>query len=175
MKKEKTFRAKKKRDLYKVFLKTKLIKPSTMGGFFNGEEPEMKRIKINEIDNRVHGKPYLFLVETSVNKIPEAIEEYDPAMFICFNVLRQEYEVHSLSNRGDTHAMSIPWDTLDQRVIELVWRRDQKKHSLKEIIRDIDRHNEEIEERRQRDRRNELNAIARDQRGVFKKFAEEFC
>lgn len=133
----------------------------------------MKRTKINEIEQRLHGKPYLFLVETSVNKIPEAIEEYDPAMFICFNSLNQAYEIHSLSNRGDTHAMSIPWETLDQRVINLVWRRDQKKHSLKDIIRDIDRHNDEIEERRQRQRRSDINAAARETRSVFKRFAEE--
>lgn len=133
----------------------------------------MKRTKINEIEHRLHGKPYLSLVETSVNKTPESLEDYDPAMFICFNSLNQEYEVHSLSNMGDTHAMSIPWDTLDQRVIELVWRRDQKKHSLKEIIADIDRHNEEIEERRKRQRSNDINAAARETRSVFKRFAEE--
>jgi len=133
----------------------------------------MKRSKLNDITYRLQSKPFLMLVETSVNRIPEAIEDYDPNMFICFNTLDQSYEVHSLRNKGDTHAMSIPWSVLDQRVIELVWRRDQNKHSLKEIMRDIDRHNKAIDERRDRQRHSDINAAARETRTVFKRYAEE--
>jgi hypothetical protein len=134
----------------------------------------MKRSKLNEITYRLQGKPFLMLVETSANSVPEAIDEYDPNMFICFNRLNHSYEVHSLANKGDTHTMSIPWETLDQRVIELVWRKDQKKHSLKSIIADMERHNREIDERRDRNRKNEIYSIASETRTVFKRYAEEY-
>jgi len=134
----------------------------------------MNRTKINEIFDRIRPKQYLTLVETSVCKIPEAIEKYDPSMFICFNYKSQQYEVHSLRNLGfDTKAMSIPWDELDQRTLELVAQRDQNRRPLKEIIKEIDDYNQAIEDARERQRANDINSIARDQRGVFKRFAEE--
>ena len=133
----------------------------------------MKRKKLNEITDRLRDKPYLSLVETSVCKIPEALEQYDPAMFICFNNIAQKYTVHSLVNKGDTHCLSIPWEELDQRTLELVAQRDQNRRPLKEIIREIDEYNQAIDDARDRKRRNDINSIARDQRGVFKRFAEE--
>ena len=118
---------------------------------------------------------YLSLVETSVLKrIPERLEEYDPNMFICYNSLIPEYQVHSLRNReGNTFALSIPWPDLDQRTLELVSRRDQNRRPLKDIVREIDEHNEAIDKAKDRKRSNDLNAIARETRSVFKRFAEE--
>jgi hypothetical protein len=134
----------------------------------------MNRIKLNEITDRLEGKPYLSLVETSVLKIPERLEEYDPNMFICFNSIIQEYAVHSLRNReGNTHALSIPWPELDHRVLDFVAMRDQNRRPLKEILREIDQHNEAIDIRKDKQRHNDLNAIAREVRPVFKRFAEE--
>lgn len=133
----------------------------------------MKLTKLNEIHDRLQGKSFLFLVETSIYHIPERLEEYDPNMFICFNSLIQEYEVHSLRNKGDTHALSIPWAELDQRTLDFVADRDQNRRPLKDIIREIDKRNEEREKRREKYRRSEINSIAREVRPIFKRFAEE--
>jgi len=134
----------------------------------------MNGTKQNEITDRLRGKHYLSLVETSVLKIPERLEEYDPNMFICYNSLIPEYQVHSLRNReGNTFALSIPWPDLDQRTLELVSRRDQNRRPLKDIVREIDEHNEAIDKAKDRKRSNDLNAIARETRSVFKRFAEE--
>lgn len=134
----------------------------------------MNKSKLREIHDRISGKPYLHVLETNPYGIPERLEEYDPNMFICFNSLLQEYQVHSLGNKEkNTFALSVPWKELDSRILDYVASRDQNKRPLKEIIREIDRRNEEREERNIRHRRSELNAIARETRTIFKRFADE--
>lgn len=137
------------------------------------EVDSLNSSKLTDIEARIYDKPYLHLAETSVLSIPERLEQYDPNMFICFNCLLQEYEVHSLRNRGDTHSLSIPWPDLDQRTLDLVARRDLNRRPLRAIIKEIDDHNDAIERDRQRQRSRDLNAIAREVRPIFRDFAEE--
>ncbi|HBC94475.1 MAG TPA: hypothetical protein DCZ10_16635 [Pelotomaculum sp.] len=131
----------------------------------------MNNQRYNEITDRIRGKPFLLLIETSATSIPERLEEYDPNMFICFNSLLQEYEVHSLRNReGDTFALSIPYSVLDTRLLDLVAKRDQNRRSLKAILREIERHNEAIDKAKDRRRKDELHMIAKDSANrLFKK------
>ena len=131
----------------------------------------MNTTKLNEITDRLQGRSFLLPVETSVLNIPERLEEYDPNMFICFNSKTQGYEVHSLRNReGNTYALNIPWPELDSRVLKLVSRRDQNRRPLKEIIQEIDEHNETLERQKQATRDNELSGMARETANhLFKK------
>lgn len=127
----------------------------------------------NEIYDRLLRKPYLLVLETSLTQIPERVAEYDPNMFVCFNHLLGEFEVHSLRNKGDTHALSIPYPELDNRTLQLIAMRDQNRRSFKEIMREINLKNEKLVETKKRHRRSDINAIAREVRPVFKRFANE--
>lgn len=126
-----------------------------------------------EIKRRLWGKHYLRVLETSAYQIPERLYEYDPDLFVVFNIRSQKYEIHSLANKGNTHCVTVPWDQLDVRAIELFAKGDQRRRSFKEIIREIDEYNEKLERRHEKYRRDELNAMAREVRPVFKRLAEE--
>lgn len=131
----------------------------------------MNWLKRAEIEDRIRGKSYLRVIETSAQRIPERLHEYDPKMFICYNSLLGEYEVHSLRNReGDTFALSIPYRTLDTRLLDLVARRDQNRRPLKAILREIEEHNAAIDRAKEKRRQDELHMIAKDSANrLFKK------
>jgi hypothetical protein len=124
-----------------------------------------------EIEYRISDKPYLRVVETSAFKIPERLEEYDENMFICFNYLNNEFEVHSLRNRErNTFALSVPFPELDHNLLDLVAMRDQNRRPLKEILREIEQKNEAIDRAKEKRRQDELHMIAKDSANrLFKK------
>ena len=131
----------------------------------------MKQLKRAEVNDRIRDKPYLEVIETSVNGIPERLAEYDPVMFICYNSLLNEYEVHSLRNReGNPFTLSVPYPSLDVRLLNLVARRDQNRRPLKAILHEIERHNAAIGRAKERQRQDELHCIAKDSANrLFKK------
>jgi len=131
----------------------------------------MNWIKRADIDNRIQGKSYLRVIESSVLSIPERLEEYDPQMFVCFNSLLGEYEVHSLRNRErDTFALSIPYSVLDTRLLDRVAQRDQNRRPLKVILREIEERNEAIDKAKQKRRDDELHCMAKESANhLFKK------
>ena len=126
-----------------------------------------------EIEDRLRGKPYLMLIETSVHDVPERVKEHDPDMFVVWNSMKKRYEIHSLANIGDTFGMHVPFECLDYRTVFAVKKSDQKIRSVKEILREMDEHNERLTAQNEKDRRNEVNAMARELRPVFKKVAWE--
>lgn len=76
--------------------------------------------------------------------IKERLREIDDSYYIVYNLCRGMYEVHS-SEQNDSFCFSIPFDTLDERTLELarktrVARRDQ-------LIAEMDRENELLQER----------------------------
>ena len=101
------------------------------------------------------------------------LEEIDFNLFVCLNTITQNFEVHSLANRGSTYCFAVPYNELDSRIIEIFQRSNLKTRNVKEIIRQMDRENEELELRREKHRRSETNAWAREYRSMFKKAAEE--
>lgn len=131
----------------------------------------MNWLKRAEIEDRISGKSYLRVIETSALSIPERLHEYDPNMFICFNYLNNEFEVHSLRNRErNTFALSVPFPELDHNLLDLVAMRDQNRRPLKEILREIEQKNEAIDRARERNRDDELHMIAKDSANrLFKK------
>lgn len=133
----------------------------------------MRRGKRSEIYDRTSSKPYLHVIETSTTSIPERLEELDSDLFVCFNSKTQRFEVHSLANRGTTFCFSVPYDELDARIIEIFQRSNLKNRSVKEIIREMDKENEEREKRNEAHRRSDINAWGREHRSMFKKAADE--
>lgn len=119
-------------------------------------------------------KPYLRLLGSSLFYIPERVSEYDENLFVVHNLRRDRYEVHSLANKGDTFALHFPYKgEPDARLLTIIYQNDLRHKSLKQIVYEIDRHNEELEKRNENYRRSEINAWAKETRNLFKKFAEE--
>lgn len=125
------------------------------------------------IFDRLRNRPFLELVETSVCKIPEYIQFLDPDVFMVFNNKAHRYEVHSLANRGLTFLYAVPWDVLDERTIEMFRKSNLKNRNIRDIVREIDEHNEKAERSNESYRRSETKAWAADNRSRFKKLAEE--
>lgn len=132
-----------------------------------------KRQRKLEIESRLCGKYHLIVLESSLLHIPERLLEYDSDLFIIFNTKTQKFEVHSLANQGNTHCLTVPYEELDDRAINMFAKYDQRRRSFKAIIREIDRENEVMGKREAKNRRSELNAMAREVRPAFKKLAEE--
>ena len=130
-------------------------------------------IEMEEKRKRLAHLPHLLLEYTNVCQIPERLEEYDPNFFLVFNCVTQKHEVHCLGNLGSSYCFTVPFEEVDSRTLNMVERNDLKKKRLKDIIHDIDSHNEKVERQIAERRREELRYFAIDNRSVFKRFAEE--
>lgn len=130
-------------------------------------------VDIEDKYRRLVGLPHLLLEFTSICKIPERLEEYDPNFFMVFNCVSQKHEIHCLGNIGNTYCFTVPFEEIDSRILDMVEKNDLKKKRLKDIIHDMDKHNDALERRMAEKRRQEVKEFALDNRSVFKKLAEE--
>ncbi len=125
----------------------------------------------SKIYDRLIGKPHLIPMETNVYHIPERLKQYDPRLFVVFNVKKQWFELHSLANKGNSFSLCIPYSELDARAIYLAKRNNIHIHG-KKLFREIDEHNEQVERAIKRHKKNEREAMAKDMRPLIKKLAE---
>ena len=131
------------------------------------------KMRTEQIKRRIAEKPHLFLVETSVHNIPERLAEYDPDFFLVLNVQKQQFEVHSLANLGDSFCLHIPFNELDARVLTVVRRSDARVRGHKAIFEEIDKHNEKLDKSKEKDRSNQLQGIAEEIHPMVRKLAWE--
>mgnify|MGYP001000667952 CR=1 FL=1 len=85
----------------------------------------------------------LIPIETNVYNIPERLKEIDKDYFVVFNTEAQQFEVHNLGQIGNTLALNIPYDELDNRTIDLVQK--TRIENAKKIFDEIDRQNLKLE------------------------------
>lgn len=129
--------------------------------------------KIREINYRLSGKPWLEPMLTSALKIPEQINDIDPEFFVVRNTITKQFEIHSLGNKcEDTLCIPLPYPTLDFRAV-VVTRRNNIKTRGEKIFQEIDAKNEKMQQEKHKQFRNDANAIARETRSVFAKYAWE--
>jgi len=76
--------------------------------------------------------------------IPRRMKEIDPRYFIMLNTRTQKYEVHVAGQRGTTLGCELPFDQLDARALEYVRRYSVERTD--QTIREMDRHNERLEQ-----------------------------
>lgn len=125
-----------------------------------------------EVETRLAGKPHLHPVFSHPYDIPRRLrEEVDDTLFVVWNAKAGRYEVHCLEHRPDTYAWAVPFDQLDERTVRLA-RRNSVLTRGDLIFREMDEHNERLEQSLRRQRRNEIDAWARDvAHGLFRKTA----
>jgi len=124
-----------------------------------------------EVESRLAGKPHLRPVFSHPYDIPRRLREVDDTLFVVWNCKAKRYEIHSLEHRPDTYAWSVPFDQLDARTVRLA-RRNSMLTRGDAIFREMDERNERLEKSLKRQRRNELDAWAREvAHGLFRKTA----
>ena len=85
----------------------------------------------------------LIKIETDVFFITQRIKEIDANYFINFNTKTKKFEVHHKEQFGNTFCLSVPYDALDERTLELV--RKTKIENLEKLIQKLDNENYVIE------------------------------
>ncbi len=71
------------------------------------------------------------------------IKEVDENYFIVFNKQRNVFELHNSAQRGDTFALTIPYECLDERTIFLA--RKTRKENFDKLIRQMDEQNQKLQ------------------------------
>ncbi len=125
-----------------------------------------------QIYDRLRGKTHLRPIFTSTLEIPERLREMDPNYFLVFNTKTQKYEVHNLAHKGNTYGVTIYYEELDYRTLYITRASDLRVRG-KNLFREIDEHNERLEKSNERQRRNDLRAIAGEMKPYFAKAAWE--
>lgn len=74
--------------------------------------------------------------------IIERLKEIDPNYFVVYNFDKSVYEVHNKGQSGSTYALTLPYNCLDERAIDLV--RFSRRERSEEIIKQIDNQNEQL-------------------------------
>ncbi len=80
------------------------------------------------------------LLEGDPFYIAERIKEIDENYFLVFNKKRGVFELHNSSQRSSTFALTIPYDTLDERAIFLA--RKTRRENIDKLIEEMDKENE---------------------------------
>lgn len=115
-------------------------------------------------------RPRLTPLFGSTHCIPERLYEYNSNLFLCFNNATDQFEVHSLDNKGNTYCATLPFPTLDSRTIHWVWENDIRVHGMA-IFQRIDRSEAEHKARKQREFKNWVESVALETRSMFAKDA----
>ncbi|MDD2226956.1 MAG: hypothetical protein PHH71_00010 [Clostridia bacterium] len=88
-------------------------------------------------------------VTTDVYFIAERLCEIDKNYFTVYNTATQKFEIHNREQQGNTYCLSVPFETLDCRTLELVQK--TKIENINKIIEEIDKSNIIAQQKLQRE------------------------
>jgi hypothetical protein len=95
------------------------------------------------LDRRISQRPWLEIFNNYPD-ITAELRKIDKGYFIVKNNLSKELEVHNKHNTGpETFCFTVPYPLLDARTIDYC-RRTYLPHRGREIIKNMDRHNESV-------------------------------
>jgi hypothetical protein len=100
----------------------------------------MKAIRCREGEYAESRSP----VVRSVHDIPERLKEVADSLFVMYNRDSGRYEVHDRDQDGGTLACVLPFDELDYRALEYV--RERHVARFDKLAKEIDQHNDKLEE-----------------------------
>lgn len=81
----------------------------------------------------------LINIETDVFFITQRIKDIDENYFIRFNTKTKKFEVHHKEQPGNTFCLSVPYNALDGRTLELVQK--TKIENFEKFIQQLDKEN----------------------------------
>ncbi len=86
----------------------------------------------------------LKVIENDLYDISSRLMEIDEDYYIVYNLKRGRYEVHHKKQRGGSYCLTVPYDELDARTVELV--RKTRRQNMDGLLKEIERHNAKLAE-----------------------------
>ena len=103
---------------------------------------------------------YREIIKSSVHRIPERLKQIDTKYFIVRNHQTCEFEVHHSGQAYNTLALNIPYQELDERILEKV--RSTRIEYINEILKDMDNNNEKLEIEKDRKMNEVTETVTKD-------------
>ena len=97
-----------------------------------------------------------FEIYSDCQDIIKRLKEIDKDYFVVYNLNRKTFELHNRAQEEGTFCLNLPFDTLDERTIDLTLRTQSFKRD--ELIKELDAENERLEKTRKRNILNEMEA-----------------
>lgn len=90
-------------------------------------------------------KSHLTKMTTNVYRIPERLSEIDPGYFVVRNHRKKTFEIHHSDQVDNTYCLTVPYEELDARTLELV--RKTRISNLEKLIAEMDQANQKLSEK----------------------------
>ncbi|MBO4412995.1 MAG: hypothetical protein J5779_03170 [Clostridia bacterium] len=91
----------------------------------------------------------LIEIRNDVYFILNRIKEIDKNYKIFYNTTKKHFEIHNSKQKGDSYCLTIPFKVLDERCVSLV--RKSRVENANEIFKEIDRQNEEMNRKKEKE------------------------
>ena len=88
-------------------------------------------------------KQHLTKMLTNVYLIPERLREIDSGYFVVRNHIKKTFEIHHSHQGENTYCLTVPYEELDQRTLDLVLK--TRVSNLEKLIFEMDQNNQKIE------------------------------
>lgn len=111
---------------------------------------------------QLNQKSYLIL-KSNVFNIPEQLETINKGYFVVLNRYSGKYEIHNSENKGATYCLTVPYEELDGRTIDLVLR--TRSENAAKLIAEMEANNEKLEKDRKNSFVNDIGELSKD---IFK-------
>ncbi|HHW89402.1 MAG TPA: hypothetical protein GX745_00655 [Clostridiales bacterium] len=59
-------------------------------------------------------------IDNDLYDIANRLKSIDSGYFVVYDTSRQKYEVHNSDNIGNTYCLTVPYERLDARTVDLV-------------------------------------------------------
>ncbi len=100
------------------------------------------------------------VIQSDTYFICERLKEIDNSYFIIFNFNKNKFEIHSTEQKGDTYCLTIPYNVLDERTLDLV--KKTRAINVDKLIEEIDQENEKLQSQREKNAANYLKEVMYD-------------
>lgn len=92
----------------------------------------------------------LFEIESDCLDIVRRLKEIDPTYYVVRNLDTQKFELHSRGQKPFSYCLTIPFDTLDERTLDL---------TLKTRVQNSDKLFEELERENLKQKQKAVNEV----------------
>lgn len=97
-----------------------------------------------------------FEIYSDCQDIVKRLKEIDKDYFVVFNTTRKCFELHNRGQERDTFCLTLPFECLDERTIDLTLKTLSVKRD--ELIKEIEKENEKMEKSKCRAILNDVEA-----------------
>lgn len=126
-----------------------------------------------DVLEKIKYRPRLKAVFTSVCDTPEQLYEYNQNLFICYNRVKDRFEIHSLENPFDSYCADLPYKSLDARTLRYVRKNDIRVRG-KDIFRELEAQEAKREQQKKREFSNWVEDVGKETMSAFAKDAWTF-